>query len=487
MKIARNAPCPCGSGKKYKKCCMRKDQQEAFKAAASDEEETVEEKEAIPQTQRDYEDSYLEAHDAVANPGEVADFKEDSPPAKNFDEGMGKAFWDNFDAADFRGRESTIEALFHNQEFKGADTVFELFNGLYEVTANAKERKIFNDLVEKLKEKEPDIYKKEAGHLLGHCVSHALMDHRPQEIDRFMKEFAHFAHSGAIDSFNHTLTEVAYHGHLRLLAETMSLGWEKVKNSSEIVPWGIDEYTNQACDYELLNYLSQASTPDAGDPILLERLEKYFELSQDRFAQYFACLTRTCGHTWRMEDFVFQKEKKGENSLSKETVMINLDYLTHEFLDYLYKDEQIAYPKAEMMRTEMRNYLRDRMEGELEDRPSPLELARNPRKKWKKTVTKIEHNLCPDRATLDRFLGEKLGFMNMQLYRALACFEGIPPWLRFLEANGLIDFAIRKQSLLTLSNLYPSLERLVIGNKSISDEVLEAFTKAWNDSAIHHD
>ena len=25
MSIARNAPCPCGSGKKYKKCCMAKD------------------------------------------------------------------------------------------------------------------------------------------------------------------------------------------------------------------------------------------------------------------------------------------------------------------------------------------------------------------------------------------------------------------------------------------------------------------------------
>lgn len=25
-KISRNAPCPCGSGKKYKKCCLDKDQ-----------------------------------------------------------------------------------------------------------------------------------------------------------------------------------------------------------------------------------------------------------------------------------------------------------------------------------------------------------------------------------------------------------------------------------------------------------------------------
>ncbi|MDP7135072.1 MAG: SEC-C metal-binding domain-containing protein, partial [Planctomycetota bacterium] len=24
-KVKRNAPCPCGSGKKYKKCCMAKE------------------------------------------------------------------------------------------------------------------------------------------------------------------------------------------------------------------------------------------------------------------------------------------------------------------------------------------------------------------------------------------------------------------------------------------------------------------------------
>lgn len=27
-KISRNAPCPCGSGKKYKRCCMRKNEAE---------------------------------------------------------------------------------------------------------------------------------------------------------------------------------------------------------------------------------------------------------------------------------------------------------------------------------------------------------------------------------------------------------------------------------------------------------------------------
>ncbi len=32
-KIGRNAPCPCGSGKKYKKCCLKKDEEEALRTS----------------------------------------------------------------------------------------------------------------------------------------------------------------------------------------------------------------------------------------------------------------------------------------------------------------------------------------------------------------------------------------------------------------------------------------------------------------------
>jgi len=30
--IGRNAPCPCGSGKKYKRCCLLKEQQLSWKS-----------------------------------------------------------------------------------------------------------------------------------------------------------------------------------------------------------------------------------------------------------------------------------------------------------------------------------------------------------------------------------------------------------------------------------------------------------------------
>ena len=37
MKVSRNSPCPCGSGKKYKKCCLVQDE----KAAAEAEEQQL--------------------------------------------------------------------------------------------------------------------------------------------------------------------------------------------------------------------------------------------------------------------------------------------------------------------------------------------------------------------------------------------------------------------------------------------------------------
>ena len=45
-KTGRNAPCPCGSGKKYKKCCLAKDQAEERKVSRTPEFRFASEKEA---------------------------------------------------------------------------------------------------------------------------------------------------------------------------------------------------------------------------------------------------------------------------------------------------------------------------------------------------------------------------------------------------------------------------------------------------------
>ena len=61
-KTGRNAPCPCGSGKKYKKCCLRKDEEEQRQKAMSEyevNEETFDDLE-----EEEYEVGLGEAEDA---------------------------------------------------------------------------------------------------------------------------------------------------------------------------------------------------------------------------------------------------------------------------------------------------------------------------------------------------------------------------------------------------------------------------------------
>ena len=41
MKIGRNDPCPCGSGKKYKKCCLSKSKIEFLAEAVFDSQKTI--------------------------------------------------------------------------------------------------------------------------------------------------------------------------------------------------------------------------------------------------------------------------------------------------------------------------------------------------------------------------------------------------------------------------------------------------------------
>jgi hypothetical protein len=47
MKTSRNDPCPCGSGRKYKHCCLQKDEAAASAARASAQQEVQAQDEAL--------------------------------------------------------------------------------------------------------------------------------------------------------------------------------------------------------------------------------------------------------------------------------------------------------------------------------------------------------------------------------------------------------------------------------------------------------
>jgi len=52
LKVGRNDPCPCGSGKKYKKCCMPKDEEQRSETQSDESEDTT----ATSDDQKTYSD-----------------------------------------------------------------------------------------------------------------------------------------------------------------------------------------------------------------------------------------------------------------------------------------------------------------------------------------------------------------------------------------------------------------------------------------------
>src|SRR5207302_1750439 len=90
---------------------------------------------------------------------------------------------------------------------------------------------------------------------------------------------------------------------------------------------------------------------------------------------------------------------------------------------------------------------------------SMLDQAMNPRKKPPKAPRPI-HPLCPERVTLDACLAGMFGFLSNRSHTALALFEVLPAWLRFLESRRLIDADVRRKVVADLLPLHADLLRL---------------------------
>jgi hypothetical protein len=121
-KTGRNNPCPCGSGKKYKNCCMDKDQQKE----RITREHGLEPDYEIPTLDRSHLDDI-------------------STDAEVFDE-----FWAKFEGTDFDEKVSLIERAYDDPSLmEDADFVYEILNDLNKAATTISEREIFAGMVKR--------------------------------------------------------------------------------------------------------------------------------------------------------------------------------------------------------------------------------------------------------------------------------------------------------------------------------------------------
>ena len=481
MKLGRNAPCHCGSGKKYKTCCLRQDEEARHAMVVTLPEP------AVPA--------------ALTRPVAAPPAVPERPPDPRLE--ALKARWAEFAASDYAGQIALFEQTLAEPELMDDEMAFEMLNTLFPATIAHNERERFAVLVGNLREQRPEIYAKEAHYCLDWLLTNALVAGDYARVPALANDMAALA-GKEMDQWNRVETQLAYHGQLDVLVEAIRLAWPRIRQSQDIVPWGIDEFAGRAINYELLAYAVHTPAPEGSDPDLLARLTVYSQdVIPERLKSYLAYFAGQEQRQWSMCDFALPPprprrshrdwgEEEDDEAAEQDTGHApgtqNFHDLSIEFLGYLHRVEGVSYARGELGRRELVKFVLERHASDLEYRESMMEsLKRDIARQRRRNVPPVRkfqpyaHPLVPDHERLDRYLGGLLGLFNQLYYHAAALFEVLPAWLRFLESHHLIDAALRVQTLRDVDDLMEPLCNIC--SKFADDPTLHQALLRWRDKA----
>lgn len=431
MKAGRNDPCPCGSGKKYKKCCLAKhrsrEPEDRLEPPEPRWDATEEKDEPVRANLSHRPDT------PNAEPDPLCD-AQDAP-------------WEEFDARDYEGQTALFLETLDTPELLAEGMGFEMLDAIFHGALERGDAEGFELLVRALEERAPEVFRESAPYHLSSLIDLRVACGRLDELGPLAREMAAYA-GDAIDMFSYTLDSLAYHCDLSTLVETMRIAWPGVRDAGDILPWGVEEFVDRAYRYEMMQFCGEAAAPRPDDPELIERLAFYGEPVADDFVKAFVgSLTGKVPQT--------RIPRKNRARWCRRVGM--------EFLGYLTREEGVRPGKADQGSKNLRDYLGDRLDGRLEHCPRLYDPGQRPEpreEECRRTRPRVVHVLCPDARTLEPYLVHQLGFLSAQYCTVAATMEIIPAWLRFLAQRQLIDSGEHEATLQGLAKLHADLLKL---------------------------
>jgi hypothetical protein len=482
MKAGRNDPCPCGSGKKYKKCCLANDLEASLSQTAviAPRSSPVAPTRLVP--------FVTQQHPKPAGPtapARVAETPSHPLPPDPVAE-RGDSLWREFESQNDAGRIAVFLNTLEDAEVMTDDLAFEMLSIIHTDAMNSGGRTRFTKCVGALRERLPQVFDQGAHFYLSWSLLDALAESRHDVVPSLTRELA--ARAGRnIDIFNRATDALAYHGQLSVLVEARRIAWPVVKSSNNVVPWGIHAFAETGVTHEIFDYVEHTASPDPADVVLLDRVRFFVEEpSEDFLREFIGDLTGHSGREWRADDFAFRRRRKRSrddwNTEEEEETnipdqgAINLSRLISAFVGCLRREEGVPFPRGELVRQELYRYFMRRNAGDLDPRPSMLERAMHPNRKLPKPP-RPAHPLCPERVTLDVHLGAMMGLMSGLYHSAAALFQAMPAWLRFLESRRLIDAGTSRNVAAELLPLHALL--LEVWQRYTDDPLLYRQGQEW--------
>ena len=450
MNTPRNAPCPCGSGKKYKACCLEKDEaaaREAHKRPVVDA--AVKRKEAQATRHTPVAAETPTKPERVLEPVDLAR----------------DAYWAQFEEAEIDQQIDLLHAAITQPDLPNlldGELVFESFNAIFYATTNSEGRDRFDALADTLRQIQPTQYLEEAHVLLDWQITNALVTKRYEAVLRLTCEYAQVAGAEHIDELFNLVNKLAYHGQTQALRQLVDTTLPLLRQSTNAMPGAADKLAAFAIDGLIFDRLDHMQSVTLDEEGLLDQFIAYMpEIDQEELPNYIRCVSGQDDRAWTLADF----------DPSSNDFVNNTRHLTLTFTYYLRNISGVADFKAELARGGIFQYLWRRAKGDLETRQG--------RTSGKRQIRNLEHMLCPDYATLDRFLGDLLNFFNAQYYAAAAMFEVLPAWLDFLDHYQLIELQQRIAAIEDYKRLQPVV--LSLFEKYTSDPTMYQQLAAWHE------
>ena len=142
--VGRNDPCPCGSGKKYKKCCLKKD--EEARRAQEEAERAVRQAAAAPLPPR--LPSWQHLPPAAGTDGALGEGSEmEAEAGATTDSSFFDTRWAEFEAAENSEGQIAIFLAALDEGAMDGENAFEMLNVIYQTSAASGERDRFDALV----------------------------------------------------------------------------------------------------------------------------------------------------------------------------------------------------------------------------------------------------------------------------------------------------------------------------------------------------
>jgi hypothetical protein len=440
--IGRNEPCPCGSGKKYKKCCLDKDQMEQ-------------------RAQREARKLFpLENADAWRDEPDACDAAQEWKEDPYMEE-----FYSRFDTADFAERLVMVREMLSQMQGTDGD-LFDIFAVLQESANDNMARRELNNILVELRRQRPDCWEENLGFYVYYYLVNALAIGDTSKIDAYFLE-ASRQPARHIDYYGQIIDLLAYHGRNRILTEGLRLALPEVREANNLMPWVEDDIASRLIDCEILNWME--ADPTGTDVTALQRMGE--EVMPDIDSEN---LLTSVEHLVGRRTLSPENLRDKENRLDLE----QLSFLITAFVGYLIRECGIAGTTALLAGRELCHYFSRREAGDLKPAKRSW-FAAKPRSR-KKRKGASAHVLFPDPDTLDRFIASQLHLLNYAEHAVTVLALNLPAWSDFLAAQNLLDPDADNEHLALLTPVISTLIQ-IFEKKSDDPTLAPALQEAWMD------